>query len=80
MTELESYIEALTPSQDTKHAYIGEFKFEIPFSGYDENGEWSEFTNKVTVPWTTVKDIMKAIKARADSGHAKIDIDNKLIL
>jgi hypothetical protein len=45
--------EALTPSAETKAAFLGEFRF--PMDGFDS----------VAVPWTTVKEIMKAIAARA---------------
>lgn len=53
--------EALTPSADTKAAYMGEFSFCI--SEFDEDGE--EFARVVDVPWTTIKDIMEAIARRA---------------
>lgn len=43
---------ALTPSTETKAAYIGEFQFQ--FGEYTPN-----------VPWTCVKQIMAAIRARA---------------
>lgn len=57
-----AYVEALTPSGETKAAYIGEFTF--PFTAaLPPDGE--EETIKMTVPWTTVKEIMAAIKARA---------------
>lgn len=46
--------EALTPSAETKAAYMGEFRFQF--------GE--EFTPNV--PWTTIKEIMAAIRAQAD--------------
>lgn len=45
--------EALTPSEDTKANYIGEFSFSAP--GGDV----------VQVPWTTIKQIMAVIRARA---------------
>lgn len=44
--------EALTPSAETKAAYMGEFGFQ--FGEYTPN-----------VPWTTIKQIMAAILARA---------------
>ncbi len=46
--------EALTPSASTKAAFIGEFHFFTEGSG-----------SMVTVPWTTTKEIMSAILARA---------------
>jgi len=53
--------EALTPSGDTKAAYMSEFEF-IVF-GMNDDGE--ECSHKITVPWTAIKEIMAAIKARA---------------
>jgi hypothetical protein len=57
--------EALTPSEGTKAAYIGEFEF--PVKAYDEDGE--EVTFPASVPWTTIKEIMAAILARALLAH-----------
>lgn len=56
---------ALTPSADTKAAYIGEFKF-MEVVGFDEDGH--EIRAEITVPWDTTKEIMAAIKARAALG------------
>lgn len=53
--------EALTPSLETKQAYMGEFS--IPFPMLDEDG--GEVIAKVNVPWTTIKEIMAAVRARA---------------
>lgn len=53
--------EALTPSGATKAAYIGEFHFTDSYIGEDGN----DVDRKVAVPWTTVKEIMVAIRARA---------------
>jgi len=53
--------EALEPSAGTKAAYCGEFSFTI--EDRDEDGE--ECFRHVSVPWTTVKEIMAAIRARA---------------
>jgi len=58
--------EALTPSGQTKAAYIGEFSF--PIDDRDEAGD--ECTRNVIVPWTTVKEIMVAIRARAEMKEA----------
>lgn len=52
--------EAVTPSGATKAAYSSEFEF--PVRVFDEDGE--EYTDHETVPWTTIKEIMAAIKAR----------------
>ena len=52
--ERDSLRKALTPSAGTKAAYIGEFSF--PVKGFE---------HPVSVPWTTIKDIMKAIMAHA---------------
>lgn len=53
--------EAVTPSGDTKAAYMGEFSF--PLTMRDDDGD--EFDAKIPVPWTTIKEIMAAIRARA---------------
>lgn len=59
--EVERLREALTPSGDTKAAYIGEFSLSLP--DYDEDGD--EVIRKINVPWVTIKEIMAAIRARA---------------
>ena len=59
--EVERLREALTPSADTKAAYIGEFHFNV--IDRDEDGE--EVPRRVAVPWDTTKEIMAAIAARA---------------
>ena len=65
ITELEAenkaLKEALEPSSKTKAVYIGEFKFTTNF--IDDNG--FEQPREVYVPWTTIKEIMKAISAHA---------------
>lgn len=67
--QVEALTEALTPSGDTKAAYHGNFKFqvtqwrEIGDVGCEE--EWEEYLADFAVPWTTVKEIMAAIKARS---------------
>ena len=53
--------EALTPSGYTKAAYSGEFSFTI----HDADEDGDECMRTITVPWTTIKQIMAAIKARA---------------
>ena len=58
--EVERLREALTPSAETKAAYMGEFT--MPFPCLDESGE--EVMAHPNVPWTTIKEIMKAIRAR----------------
>lgn len=56
-------IRALTPSAETKAAYIGEFSFTIE----DTDDEWGlPITRHIDVPWTTIKEIMAAIRARAN--------------
>lgn len=59
--EIERLREALTPSGATKAAYGGEFTFPICIG--DDDGE--DIHDIVTVPWTTIKEIMAAIRARA---------------
>jgi hypothetical protein len=58
---LDAMADALTPSGATKAAYHGDFWF--PITRTDADGE--EYTERAYVPWTTVKEIMAAIKARA---------------
>ena len=58
---IAAYEEALTPSAETKSAFWGEF--EIVNTQLDDDGE--EYTIKSFVPWDAVKEIMKAIRARA---------------
>jgi hypothetical protein len=59
--EIARIREALTPSGDTKAAYMGEFSFGLTRT--DEAGD--EYTEKVYVPWTAIKEIMAAIRERA---------------
>lgn len=60
-SENERLRAALTPSAETRTAYIGEFSFLR--TSTDEHG--NELYERITVPWTTVKDIMKAIREHA---------------
>lgn len=62
-SEIAALRSALKPSTKTKAAYIGEFSF--PKTYTDEYGD--EVTVNVSVPWTTIKEIMKAISAFAAS-------------
>jgi hypothetical protein len=57
---------ALTPSAETKAAYIGEFRFNLPVV----NEEGDEIVLTPNVPWTTIKQIMAAIRAYAQSDAA----------
>lgn len=60
-TEFAQARKALTPSAETKAAYMGEFS--ISFPDWDHNGD--EITRRINVPWVTIKEIMAAISARA---------------
>lgn len=60
------YQEALTPSEETKAAYIGEFSFPLP----ETDDEGSEVMRQISVPWKTIKEIMAAIRSRAEGGAA----------
>lgn len=53
---------ATTPSPATKAAYVGEFHFD--WTVWAPNGD-EQITHRVQVPWTTIKQIMAAIRARA---------------
>ncbi len=57
---------ALTPSAETKAAYTGEFTFIVLESHEDDDGDQVDYEREFTVPWDTLKDIMTAIRARAD--------------
>jgi len=59
--EIKRLKEALTPSADTKAAYIGEFSFGVTLTAGDE-----EDYRIIQVPWTTIKEIMAAISERAE--------------
>ena len=58
--------EALTPSAETKAAYMHEFRMTIP--GVGDDG--AEYTRTVNIPWTTIKEIMAAIRNRANNEGA----------
>ena len=60
--QLERTHAALTPSTETKSAYMGEFQFRFP--AYDANGVERMFM--LNIPWTAIKDIMSAIVAQAN--------------
>ena len=55
---------ALTPSAETKAAYMGEFS--VPLPDVDEDG--NEVMRRANVPWVTIKEIMAAISRRALAG------------
>jgi hypothetical protein len=54
LNQFAALLDALTPSPDTKTAFLGEFTFKSP------NGRMD-----YSVPWTTVKEIMTAIAKKA---------------
>jgi hypothetical protein len=68
IAELEAEVaardEALIPSGDTKADYMGEFKFDVMVPDIDEDND-ELVPMQVYVPWTTIKEIMAAIRARA---------------
>lgn len=57
--------EALTPSGDTKAAYMGEFSIRMMVPSIDEDDD-ELVPHSEPVPWTTIKEIMAAIRKRAD--------------
>ena len=60
VAELEA---VLTPSARTKAALIGEFSFAIDVMEPDADGDDAEVVSReITVPWTTIKEIMSAIR------------------
>jgi hypothetical protein len=58
---IKSLEEALTPNGETKAAYIGEFKQGVSLR--DQHGNVIE--GEAIITWTTVKEIMKAIRKQA---------------
>jgi hypothetical protein len=58
----DQLLEALTPSGETKAEYMGEFSMSFP--EFDDDGE--EVTRTINVPWVTIKEIMAAVRARAE--------------
>lgn len=58
--EVEALRAALTPSAETKAAYMGEFRFK-----FSVRWEGEEIDFMPTVPWTTIKEIMAAIQRQA---------------
>lgn len=59
--EKAGLVKAVTPSPETKAAYIGEFHFN--WTVWDPTGE-EQITHRVQVPWATIKQIMSAIRAQ----------------
>lgn len=59
--ERDALLDALTPSDDTKAAYMGDFSIDL--TRVDECGD--EYFERVFVPWSTIKEIMAAVKQRA---------------
>lgn len=64
--EIERLRKALTPSAETKAAYMGEFHVSLP--SWDEDG--NEVRRKINVPWVTIKEIMAAIRKEASVSEA----------
>ncbi|HET7413397.1 MAG TPA: hypothetical protein VFJ18_12135 [Pararhizobium sp.] len=64
--ENERLREALTPSADTKAAYWGEF-----YMGVTLHARGQEDCRRIQIPWTSIKEIMAAITARAALDTAK---------
>jgi len=60
-------MEALVPSAETKAAYMGEFYMGVTMS----HPRLGEETRKVQIPWTTIKEVMAAIRARAALASGK---------
>lgn len=54
-------VRALEPSAETKAAYMGEFYMGVTMS----HPRLGEETLKVQIPWTTIKEVMAAIRALA---------------
>ncbi|MHA7852237.1 hypothetical protein [Roseovarius sp.] len=70
--KLEAAVGAMTPSGDTKAAYMGKFSF--PITLY--HPKLGEETRRVSVPWTCIKEIMAMIHARASRAKIKGEADD----
>lgn len=62
-SQVAAFNDALDPDK-TKHAYIGEFRFNFPAF----HGDGEEISYTLNVPWRTIKEIMATIKRRAIAG------------
>lgn len=60
----EGLEKALTPSADTKAEYMGEFTIAVDRYGIelDEPDDETARVDRIPVPWTTIKEIMAAIR------------------
>ena len=79
VTDLKALVQsmrvALEPSGDTKAAYIGEFFEEIETynpAHEDDSDEPETIIQRVPVSWTTIKQIMAAISARAALSRSEV--------
>jgi hypothetical protein len=64
---------ALTPSEETKFAYMGEVNFH--HTDFDEDG--NEHRIRMDVPWTSIKTLMKLIRENADLRTARSTLEGK---
>jgi len=65
-TPIDRYVEALTPSEDTRKTYSGRFKTRTGFCVHGSHGiNAPEII--VDVPWPVVIEIMQAIRERAEN-------------
>jgi hypothetical protein len=62
--ERDRLMDALTPSPDTKSAYVGEFGWTRELQDPSGDGD-DTYCESLTVPWVVTKDIMKAIREYA---------------
>ena len=63
--ENERLKSALEPSDETKKAYMSEFKMPVVFWEEDESGHVQDVVRDQNVPWVTIKEIMQAIRQKA---------------
>lgn len=55
-------IAALTPSADTKAAYMGEVRDDVTVWIEDDEGDMVEYTDRRHVSWTAIKEVMALIR------------------
>lgn len=61
----DELVKALTPSAETKAAYMSAFKFNLELHAHEGDEGLETYIREVVVPWTTIKEIMTAIRKRA---------------
>lgn len=70
LARVEELETVLTPSSETKMRHWGEHEFVYVLPYHDVDNEDPDYSEEITVPWTTVKEIMKSISDHASARTA----------